>query len=212
MTNTTATATTQALTVVKDGQDWLITNEAGEILARATSRKEAREMKAEIEAEIEAGVETPADAEAEFRAEIEGQAEEVKPIGVSLVKAYVTEVVAEAETITEDEEWVPAEDDTTETGEAPAVDVIVTGTVEAPVVTEVKAESKAKAKKDVCSGSSAYVGYWDEDVTEFTKKGRPAWVSTNCPGCMTKVRAGVWFTEKGEALNGERGLAYLPKH
>jgi hypothetical protein len=202
MTNTTTTATTQALTVAKDGKDFIVTNEAGEVLARTTTRREAREAKAEIEAEATEVPETPAEAEAEFLAEIEGQ---VKPIGVSLVKAYVTEVVAEAETITEDEEWVPAEDDTTESGEAPAV--------EAGVVTEVKVEAKPKAKaKTKCEGSSTYVGYWDEDVTEFTKKGKAAWVSTNCPGCNTKVRAGVWFTEKGEALNGDRGLAYLPKH
>jgi len=194
MTATTTTA--PALAVRKDGQDFVVTNEAGDVLARATTRKEAREAKAQIEAEALAPT------------------EEVPPLTADEVGDILTEaqVLTEIEAIVDanEEEWVPAADDTTETGEAPAVDVVITGSTENPVVTEVKSEPKAK--KVNCSGSSTYVGYWDEDVTEFTKKGRAAWVSTNCPGCNTKVRAGVWFTEKGEALNGERGLAYLPKH
>lgn len=181
MTTTTA-PTAPVLAVAKDGQDFVITNEAGEILARATTRKEAREIKAELEAEALA------------------PAEEVATEAPTTEE--VAEVLTEAEAIVE-EEWVPAEDDTTETGEAPAVEA---GTV------EVKVEAPKKAKKVVCSGSSAYVGYQEHEVTEHTKKGRAAWVEVQCPECADFIRAGVWFTEGGIPLNGTTGMAYLPKH
>jgi hypothetical protein len=80
---------------------------------------------------------------------------------------------------------------------------------EAIVITEAAAPSKAK--KVTCPGSSSYRTYRQDEVSQLSKKGRPAWAIVTCD-CGTVVEAGVWFTDKGAKLNGEIGLAYLPKH